>query len=154
MTTLESFIESKLAELGIKNIQFRHAYADFLCEGKRVRCVYRSDYPDPRECEWDISMLDQKLINQHVLVFTLEREPVFRLSGEDICCCFTLMARTRVIASFLRVLQLQVNAARRDVAALMSNCATYQEASEMLKHRPQLCADAKGKNLLPRLWAR
>ena len=98
-------------------------------------------------------MLDEKLINQHVLVFTLEGGPVFRLSGEDICCCFTLMAHTRVIASFLRVLQLQVNAARRDAAALMSNCATYQEASEILKQRPQLCANAKGmRALLPMLW--
>jgi hypothetical protein len=114
--------------------------------------MYRSDYPDPRECEWDISMLDQKLINQHVLVFTLEGEPIFRLSGEDICCCFILMSHTRVIASFLRVLQLEVNAARRKVAAIISNSATYQEASEMLKQRPQLCADAKGKNLLPMLW--
>src|SRR2546429_236392 len=80
------------------------------------------------------------VINQHALVFTVEGEPIFRLSGEGIGGSFALMAHTRVIASLLRVLQLEVNPARREVAAFISNCATYQEASEILKDKPQLCA--------------
>lgn len=150
---LEREIEFKLDEVGIKNIQFNHPFVHFVCEGKRFRCVYRSDYPDPREHEWDISTIDQELISQHQLVFKRDGELIFSLYGEGLCRSVTLMGHTRVIASFLRVLQVEVNAARRKIVLLMSNCATYREASDLLKEWPHLCADAKGgKTLLPMLW--
>jgi hypothetical protein len=149
----ERAIELKLDELGIKNIQFNRPYVHFVCEGKCFRCVYRSDYPDPREHEWDISTIDQELINQNQLVFRRDGELIFSLYGENLCHSVTLMGYTRVIASFLRILQVEVNAARRKIVFLMNNCATYQEASDMLKEWPRLCADAKGgKTLLPMLW--
>jgi len=156
LDTLERQIELGLDELGIKNIQFNGPYVHFVWEGKRFRCVYRGDYPDPREHEWDVSALDaldQELLNKHQLVFTRNGERIFSIYGEGLYRSVTLMGKTRVIASLLRVLQVEVNAARRRIVLLMRDCATYQEASDLLQEWPRLCEDAKGgKTLLPMLW--
>jgi hypothetical protein len=47
---LEREIEFKLNEVGIKEIQFNHRFVHFFCEGKRFRCVYRSDYAASGPC--------------------------------------------------------------------------------------------------------
>jgi hypothetical protein len=141
----QNLADSELLKLGIKNVQFRKrkycSWVDFDCCGNRVRCIYRHDYGDPRV--WHNLRFDEHLIDRNTFEFRCDDDSTIWLYGSNICECFTLMAFTYQIVWALRSRQIARDSARREIFALVSNCATFQDASEVLNRRPQLCAKAQ-----------
>jgi hypothetical protein len=141
----QNLADSRLVALGVKNVRFRKgkycSWVDFDCCGNRVRCIYRHDYGDPRV--WHNLRFDEHLIDRNTFEFRCDGETIIWLYGSNICECFTLMAFTYQIAWALRSRQIAKDSARREIFALVSSCATFQDASEVLNRRPQLCAKAQ-----------
>jgi hypothetical protein len=145
----KELVDRKLVALGVSNLKYlNRSLVGFYCSGKYVRCFYENASGDPSL--WYIE-LDECIISRNMFLLTRNSEPAIRFFGVDICECVTLMARPYEIAWAIHSWLIPVASARREILTLVSDCATFQEASEMLNQRPQLYAEAKYQRLSS-LW--